>query len=636
MFSLSSKVFYKNIFLTLAYCLFFVFINLRFIRIFGGVLSYNQTAFVFLSETLNMSLFSTVFFLFLSYEFFAKAKMTNLEECISATRWGRLKLMANQFIFIAILIIVIAVTTVIYNLVYPNTDIHNSEYILHMLGSVFFYLFIVPLSGAFIGICASLTLKRLAAYLWMIAFVLLSSPLAGMIAFTISDATMFTVNITPFFDIFNLYPPNYDFAPIYNFGISLLPYKFEAVFFWIFAAVSVVLLKISKKSQHVVRTVSLCCAAVCLLNLIAFFQPASKIDMSYRVDGTLFSDQFYYSSLYEDGYPEEQEAQFQVVNYDLNMAVKNQLHVAARVRVDKEDLSVYPFTLYHNFVIKKITDQNNTPLRFKQEADHVTVYPSGQTLSELTFVYSGYNTRFYSNTQGVFLPGYFAYYPVAGYRNIYSPDLQYYAKMLLINEADFHLTVNSNKQIFTNLEENSDGTFSGKTNGLTIMSGFLKSITLEGIEIVYPHFNTEEYNEEQMKKDLDAFMKVKKDDIVRKIFIVPGVNQKSDSIVAFSDYLTAEQLMALSDRYVFTKMLDFKQRLYLNQKLYLEDRASFNSSLEDEKSFPPEFDRICTLYQEAIDLLGEDVVVEKTNQYIFDNQDTRSVAEFLTQLGDTV
>lgn len=631
-FSLSSKIFYKNTVFLIIYIFFISLTNANFIRIFQGVFTYNQPAFVFLSETLMTSIFCTIFFLFLSYEFFIKTKSSHMDECIAVTPRGQIKLLLSEMFLIIILILTITVTTVIYNFIYPNTELHNSKYILHMLCSIFVYLFLVPLTGACIGACASLVFKRLSAYLFMITFVLLGSPLMSTIAYAVSEATMTKVNITPLFDLFNIFPLNLDYSPIYNFGISLLPYKLEAIFFWLFAAVCLTLFKILKPARFATKIITLCCTVLCVLNLVFFFLPSSKVDMSFRVDGTLMSDHDYYSELYKSGYPDEQKAEFQVLSYDLDITVKNQLKAEAILKIDKDDLPVYRFTLYHNYKIKKITDQNNQTLKFKHNNDHVEVYSSDKSLSEIHFTYSGYNTRFYSNIQGIFLPGYFAYYPISGFRNVYSSDKQHYSELLLSEDVDFHLTVNSNQEIFTNLEKNDNDSYSGRTNGLTIMSGFLKSTTVKGIEIIYPYFNTEEYNENQLKKDIENFIEVKKDDVVKKIFVVPNVNQKSDSVVAYSDYITTTQVMALPDQYINTKMLKFKSKIYLYQKIYLEDRESFNNFLKSEENYPPEIDKICTLYQENINLFGEEIVIEKTNQYIFNNNDTRSVADFLKQL----
>lgn len=634
-FSISSKVFYKNSFLLTAYCLFLAIININFIRIYIGLSSYNQPPFVFLSESLMMSIFCSVFFMFLSYEVFFKIKSSNLDECLVATKNGNIKLVFCQSILMVLLILAVTVTVFIYNFIYSFKADFMWEYFLHMVYSIFSYLFIVPLLGAFIGICAALAFKRVKAYLLMVLFVLLSSPLASVVAFGVSEATGYKVNITPIFDIFNIYPPNLDYSPIYGFGISLLPCKFEAMFFWIFAAVAVVLLKITKKNNFPAKIIVLCCIAACLFNFAALCMPSSKVDMSYRLDGTLLADAAYYESLYKNGYPEEEEAEFKVLNYNLDLTVKNQLYAETKVKVNKNNLPVYKFTLYHNFKIKEITDQNGTSLKFKQESDHVEVYSAGNLISEIRFMYSGYNPRFYTNSQGVFLPGYFAYYPVAGFYNVHSPDCQYYIKMPMNDEINFNLKIKShNQQIFTNISQNSDGSFSGKATGLTVMSGFIKSTMVNGIEVIYPYFDTALYDEKTLKKDMDEFIKVKQDDVIKKIFIVPGLNQKGDSTVVFSDYITTEYIMITPEFYVYGKILDGKASLYSCQESYLNDKKYFNERLEMERDYPIEFedDKIYTRYQEKINQLGEKRVISETEKFIFNNHDRRFSMEFLNQL----
>lgn len=631
-FFASIKIFYKSIFLVAAYCLLLSYIFCDFTRIFRGLLSYNQPSFVFLSDTLNMSIFCTVFFMFFSYILFGKIKKSNLTEVLTATKNGYLKLSLIFFTLISILIFIVFLVASIYNFVYPNVDLKDYAYLLHMISSIFVYLFIVPLTGALIGACSTFLFKPLSAYLVMVLFVLLSSPLASIIAFTISETTHYKVNISPIFDIFTIYPLNNDYSPIYGFGISLLPYKLEAILFWLFAATAVILIKLAKKSQHILKLSATVCAIICFANFVAFFQPSSKVDMSYRVDGTLLTDQSFYYGLYNGVYPEEEHpAEFQVSNYDLDIKVKKQLYVTAKLKVDKDNLSVYPFTLYHNYKIKKVTDQNGKKLSFKQEVDHVKVYPTG-TLTEINFTYSGYNSRFYSNSQGIFLPGYFAYYPIAGHWNMFTSDWQGYNKILLPNEANFNLTINSSKEIFTNISSDNNGRYFGKTNGLTIMSGFFKSRTVNGIEVIYPFFNTSEFDTARLEHDIQNFLKVKQDDIIKKIFVVPNVNQKSDSIVAYSDYLTTEQIVTLPERYVFTKIHDKKHALYSYQELYFNDKEAFKAIIAAEAQFPAGYDRTATLYETKATEIGDALITEKTNAYLFDSNDNRSIIQFLNEL----
>ncbi len=631
-FSLSAKLFYKSNFLLISYVLFLVGIILNFIRVFQSLSSYNQTAFDFLSETVGMSIFCTAFFMFFSYEFFSKTKSSNIEECLTSVKGGRFKLLLGQIAVVALLILAVTVCSVLCNLVYPHTDIRNGDYVLHMLYSIFVYLFAVPFTGSLMGIGLSFTFKRLPGYLIMVVFLLLSSPLSGMISHLVSSSTLSKVDIAPCFDIFNIYPLNLDFASLYSFGISLLPYKLATIFFWLLAAVALVLWKLSKPVNRIMRITSLGCAVACVANFLVVFAPVSKVDMSTRVNGTLYSDKAYYRALYDGKYPKEQAAEFEVLQYDLQLTVKNKLYAEAKLKIDNPNLKTYPFTLYHNFKIKNITDQNGTFLSFKQENDRVEVYSSGQPLTTLHFTYSGYNTRFYSNTQGVFLPGYFAYYPIAGYRNVFSSDYQAYAKTLLAKDTDFTLTVNTKKQVFTNLSQSSNGTYTGKTNGLTVMSGFLDSKTVQGIEVVYHPFNTGEYNETRLQKDIDKFLKVENTDSIKKILVAPNVNQTYDSTVIFSDYVITEQVMALDTNYFYASMHSFKVKLYFYQKMYLEDREEFNRSVESEKNYPPQLDKICTLLLEKITLLGEDTVISQTNEYLFNGGDTRTIVEFLNQL----
>lgn len=628
----SSKLFYKNKFLSIAYCLLFLAVNYWFASSLTGLMTYEQNALIFLGETLMVSIFCAVFFMFISYEFFVKAKSSGIEECLAAAGKGRIKLLLSQFALIVILIGIIAVTAVIYNLAYPKTDIHCGEYIAHMVSSIFVYLFMVPLAGALIGMSVSLLSKRLHSYLIMIAFALLSSPLGGLIAFTVVDAAGAKYDFAPVFDIFNMYPVDLDFTPNYSFGMSLLPYKIEGIMFWIFVSLAVVLFKTAKKSQLALRITALLCAAAGVINFAAFYSPSSKIDKSYRADATLFGDSFYYDELYKNGYPEEEEGNFNVLSYNLSIEAKNQLYAEAKVKPDKGDLPVYKFTLSHSYKIKDITNQDNEPLKFSREADRIEIY-SEKPLSEINFTYKGYNPRFFSNTQGIYLPGYFAYYPIPGFKNLYTSDIQGHKVNTLPYDTEFNVTVKSRKEVFTNLDSDGKGGFSGKTNGLTVMSGFLKTTVVNGIEVIYPYFNTSEYRESALQKDMDNFMKVKGDDNVKKILIAPNLNQSGDSIAIFSDYITAEQVSSLETMYEEFKIPQFKRALYIVQHFYTEDREAFDIWLQNEIEYETREEGKYNLYKEKIELLGEEKVKSETTKYLYDNSDKRTITEFLKELG---
>lgn len=629
-FLLSSKLFYKNIFLVLAYCLFLGFVNYNFYQAFKGVLVYDQPSFLFLSETMGLSMFCSIFFMFFSYEFFIKLRAARLEECLKATGSGRIRLFLSQFIVIVILIIVIAVTTVAYNFAYPLIDLQNSEYIMHMLKSIFIYMFIVPLVAALLGACISMAFKRLKAYLLLILFSLLSSPIAAGIAFTVTDATNYTVDIFPFFDIFNIYPSNLEWSPNYMFGLTLLPYIIELLLFWIFAFIAVIIFKMSKNHRYTIKAICAVCAVVSLASLVLFLQPSSKFDMSMRPGSGRDSDLYYFYN--QNFKPKEEVADFEVLGYDLDIDVNNQLNVSATLKVDKTELRTYKFTLYHRYKIKNVTDQDNASLNFNQDNDYVEVF-SNEPLTEIVITYSGFNSRFYSNSQGIFLPGYFPYYPIPGYKKVYSVDRQCFNKLSLSNEADFNMTIKSQKPVYTNLDLNGDGIYSGKSNGLTIMSGFFKSVVSNGIEVVYPHFDTTEFTLAKIDQDIKTFLEIKKDDrTIKKIFIIPDVNLRNDSIAVYSDHMTTKQLLWLPEMYVYTKINDEKHSLYSLQDIYLNRKDTFEEILASEANYPPEFERTYTIYREKIGLLGEEAVIQKTNFYLYDGNDTRTVIEFLNQL----
>lgn len=631
-FALSSKLFYRNAWLLAAYGLFFGYIQWDFYQMLISMPRFHQSALAYLSNTLAMSIFCTIFFMLFGYLLFSKSQKAHLDECLAAIKGAKSRLIISQLALVVGLILLITLSTVAYNMLYPETNVHNADYIRHMFSSVFVYMFLSPLVGALLGLCVAQLKNSLVSYLLMILFAFLSSPLVSFLSYPLYDATHRQVNIESAFDIFNLYPLALDWAPNHVFGISLLPYKLEALCFWGLLALAIVLWKSSHRSERTARGLAVLCAVAGLVNLALFFTPSSKVDMSNRISGTLFGDQHFYSRYYDGKVPKEAAADFDVLQYNLDVRVRNQLSVTATLTIDKTDLPAYTFTLYRGYTVHQVLDQDGRALSFVQDVDHITVKPSAP-VSSLRFTYSGFGERFYSNLQGVCLPGYFAYYPIAGRWNIMTQYGLEYTQNLLPHDTDFHVTVDYPHKIYTNLAADDTGGFTGKTNGLTLLSGFLTDTVIDGVEVVYPHFDTIEYSADLLRQKIEAFTKLNGSRAVKKILIVSDINQNTDAVVCYSDYITATYLSIIPDVYEVAKIPSRKQNLYQCQDAYMHDRDSFLDSVQYEKEVevtdPP---ILYTTYQQKVNELGENKVAEKVTAYLHDQNDIRTDIEFLNDL----
>lgn len=86
--------------------------------------------------------------------------------------------------------------------------------------------------------------------------------------------------------------------------------------------------------------------------------------------------------------------------------------------ISKQPQKEFDFTLYRNYKIRSLN--SNDLKSYAQNGDFIHIEfnkPIKNTNIEIK--YSGYHPNLYSNNQAVVLPGYFAWYPMAGEKQLY-------------------------------------------------------------------------------------------------------------------------------------------------------------------------------------------------------------------------
>ena len=158
------------------------------------------------------------------------------------------------------------------------------------------------------------------------------------------------------------------------------------------------------------------------VSLAFFFQPTSAVSLDCGVSGqdALTADDVYYQRNDCMDMSQYREADFRVKSYGFDLTVRRELKAEVTVELDGSGLQEYYFTLYHGYRLENVRTALGTGLPFEQKGDHIRVSaPEGEQVTALTFTYEGSGKRHYSTEQGIFLPGYFAYYPMPGWRQVY-------------------------------------------------------------------------------------------------------------------------------------------------------------------------------------------------------------------------
>ena len=628
MLKLFTYLFIKNKLLTILFGLSFIAIHvinvlsIIFHRHGGGEAPF------FLFQSLVLANFMFIIFVFLAYEYFYAVKKSNLIEVLKSTKFGVLKLYSFQFLVMLLLNIIITLSFGVYNIgSYFYHGFEQLDFLVHLLLHLFLNLFLMLIVATLVGWVLALIFKRLISYLGAILFLFLGSRIFEEMALGVLFSS--EVNLLyQIHDIFNLSDPALTWSANFHFAYSVLPDRFGLMLAWISILLGVVLFKLidKRKVRNSLTIVSL------LMFLIAFHfyqQPGSRFVMSHTPEGSLMYDFFHYMGQEI----ETMEADFNVLTYDLEMVVRNQLFVTATLTMD-EQLPVYRFTLYHRYLITSVTDQNEVAMDFVQEGDHFRVYNDQEVLEALIIHYVGYSPRFYSNRQGMILPGFFPYFPHAGHHLVYDYQWGVFEPIMLPQAAYFNVRVTGTGHVFSNLEEIGANHFAGRTSSVTLISGFLNRQVVDGITVVYPFLDHMEFNYESnvilIRDFIDNFSG---SDDIETILILPNLNLHHMATVIHSDHMTARGIFWLAEMAYESLINPRKRMLYSLLDLYLNDREWFYGEVAWELSIDmAEHHRYAVMIQERIKEMGLELVLELATSYIEDDTDRRSISEFLLDL----
>ncbi len=142
--------------------------------------------------------------------------------------------------------------------------------------------------------------------------------------------------------------------------------------------------------------------------------------------------------------------------------------------------------------------------------------------------YVGASAAYYSNRQGIYLPGDFAYYPRAGYLALYDEEQMAMTSNFVSPDTKFKTIIDYQGKIYTNLDKKGS-VYQSVCDGCTIFAGFYKEKKFgDGNRIIYNYLSDECYLEPGgfsaiLKEDEAELKKMKKSHVT--IFVAPNVNQ---------------------------------------------------------------------------------------------------------------
>lgn len=585
-----------SMFLTSLYRMFF---NTMSTRLFVPNNLSQIQALGFSEYNLRFAAIVFIMFLFTSHYYFSQARKNEFLECASVTTKGKNGFIMNQFsVMLTLALITCAVTflmSIIFSFKDPNAD---GAYFLYCAKISILYFFLANIIAILIGLLCSTIKKTAAAYLVLIISSFVFSPMASRLTGEIYNKS--DESIYPLWRIFEIFQnTSYDTTAS---GVNANIKSLSIIVFWISLFAIIAMFTVFsfriKRAKQIAATI---CLAVFVLSGAGTLMPYSAIPSDYN---SVSSDTDHY--VFQD--PENfviqknEEPNFEITGYDMNFKIKNLLSGDVTVKVDNPNLTEYHFTLYYGYKLKSVTNSNGEKLKYDRDGDYITVHTDAPTES-FNFKYKGFSQVFYSNSQSSNLLGGFAYYPINGFRYVYSLADQGSIRTKLSKSVPMSVKVDCGKTMFSNLESTGKNTFEGTSDSLTLVSGFYKEINTDGVRMIYPYYDASEDYETQLKMLIEAKPKYKG----KTVILASGSGSSADDrIFTASDQVLATNILTLCDdqqEEFLEEMGDPKIKndyYFAFLKYYDKDSELYKLTQQDPSTLPDDSDDLNTVLAKKI------------------------------------
>lgn len=494
------------------------------------IITPGTTTLVMLISSLLVAPVYYALFLFLAYEFYGQIEKVNMSEIL--TEKATFKLRSSFFFVLMTIDALFFFQLFIYDFAfYLKEGINHPVYLLRLFLTLLLYN-VLPVVLAILTAMLISAQKRIIGYPFLL--------IVALVPTMVFERLARVLNVYDEYEFFKIFP-YLKYTPNHSFGVPLLPYCWAKVCFFIFLVIGIILLReVKGKAKLPVVLVSFTLALVCVF---IYIQPVSKVDMheSYQL-----SEMKYYYKLNK----EEQAPNFKIEKYDMKFTVRNQLSGDVKVYLDGKAASSYDFTLYHGYKVKDVLDENGDSVKFEQNGDFITVTPKDSSCNMFEFIYTGSNMTFYSNFQGIYLSGGFAYYPKAGHVKIYDYVNQNYIAVFDDENTSYAVTVNQLfGEVYSNIKRIGKNQFDGQGNGVILYSGMLAGFKNGNIEVVFPYMATDMIDEHYLNTETEKFKAIIGNSEKFYVFSIPNMNNQGyDS--RFSNAFELVGIIGLEMRYL--------------------------------------------------------------------------------------
>lgn len=620
----------------------------------------------FLSDSMVLGIVGFLFFALIGYEYLSLPSQVGSREALDTIHGATKKLVLSQLFVLLFLLALWGLNLLGWQLyAYHDFQISYAPYLLHLILAIFLNCVLPGCIGLLLGALLALIAKRPGAYCAMLLFALLCSPIPSQ---TFANERVAGISVFAFFDWFAILAPNTSWIPDSLYGIAMEACRWALAGFWLFALAAGIGWKLRQGRRRAQMAVALALAFLALGCGARFALRGgdSVVRKDYRPDGTLAGE-----ANYRERNPvgEEREANFSVERYNLTFTVHGKLKATAKLQLAQTNLPEYDFTLYHGYRITSITDESGRELSFTRDGDFLSVQTPGGAAA-LQFHYVGNGGKYYSNYQGIALPGYLPYYPMPGHLALWdadSPNIQVHTDF---PSAFFQVTVHSPLQVASNLTQVERNRFEGTTDTVSLFAGLLEAAETAGIRYyrspISGQFLNLEGFEDTWKALADRVGETKELSLTGKtIFIQPmtilASGGRQEGVAVLGDQALVLDLEPSKESICITYLIDLipdreetellKEQLmrYIGlgscgngeskpqwESLSILTKYASAGEIYDVPLWQAYLDAeniYSDLFQYQVDTLGEEVVLKAVYQYLQEPDPNINQIDFLYQLG---
>ncbi len=497
MFFLKCKQFFKSPALVLAILLYFTWIIQKLLP---GMISEKGDVANSMTYPLVFIPVSFVFFIFLSYAFFSGEEKSKVDEVILTCRNGKLRscfcnlcLIFSFNVFLLLLFVLYlglqcakALGSVPMDVIWFGVRC----YLIHII--------LVNIFAALAGMAVSFIKNEIKAFVVMIVVCCFFSQFFLESLYKLSGNNL---ELWHMMDLFGLTTRMYHAAADYDYIFSIESVDLQRILFWIFATATILICYLAPGRK---RFFTICSGVIMVILFVLYMQPngASYLNVNMVSDANDEEYNYYNAHTEQIGTLEhcESEENFKITKYVADIHVNRILSADVEVYIDQQELDAYVFSLRHEYEVISVEDEYGKKVSCRQEGDWITLHPEDSMKhSKFIFHYQGASKTFYSTSQAIRLPAYFAYLPFSGKRYLYLELEQNYGEqdtsLMLYNgsvqegpgyKAEYDIVIDSSLKVYSNLKETEANHFHGISDGATLMANtFLEEEEISGVRVVH-------------------------------------------------------------------------------------------------------------------------------------------------------